>query len=276
MSRIALAATLLRLLLVLAVCATPAAAQQRQRPERPRGPRPGHGLVQERSYQFVETNETLPYALFVSSKVRPDQKAPLIVALHAMGADHMSLLRGPVLKMAEEGGYIVAGPMGYDPRGWYGSPPFTPGGRVPREPPDVSERSEKDVLNVLDLVRHEFNVDENRIYLLGHSMGGAGAFHLAVKYPKTWAAIAALAPASFNLKASSLAAIPDMPVIVVQGDADPSVPVEMTRSWVDYMKAHKMPHRYIEVPGGNHSSVIPQGMPDVFAFFGEHVKWARR
>ena|SRR5262249_49567669 len=40
--------------------------------------------VQQRTYSFKDTNEELPYALFVSSKVRKDKKNPLIVALHCM------------------------------------------------------------------------------------------------------------------------------------------------------------------------------------------------
>ena len=48
------------------------------------------------------------------------------------------------------------------------------GGTAITEPANVRAASEKDVMTVLDMVRKEFNVDENRIYLMGHSMGGAG------------------------------------------------------------------------------------------------------
>src|SRR5580692_6196257 len=78
--------------------------------------------VQQRKYHFADTNEELPYALFVSSKVSKDKKAPLIVALHGVFGDGNSLLRGSALDLAEEGGYILVGPMGYNPQGWFGSP----------------------------------------------------------------------------------------------------------------------------------------------------------
>jgi len=78
--------------------------------------------VQQRKYHFADTNEELPYALFVSSKVNKDKKAPLIVALHGVYGDGNSLLRGNALDLAEEGGYILVGPMGYNPQGWFGSP----------------------------------------------------------------------------------------------------------------------------------------------------------
>ena len=62
-----------------------------------------------------------------------------------------------------------------------GGPPPTP------EPPNLAELSEKDVMNVLAIVRKEFNVDDKRTYLMGHSMGGAGALFLGPKYVDQWA-----------------------------------------------------------------------------------------
>jgi predicted peptidase len=41
----------------------------------------------------------------------------------------------------------------------------------PIEPPNLTELSEQDVMNVFAMIREEFNVDENRMYLMGHSMG---------------------------------------------------------------------------------------------------------
>jgi predicted peptidase len=269
--------------IALSVCVPPVLAQAPQIQDG-RGPIPGPGRgslppdprVQQRTYQFTDTNEALPYALFVSSKVRPDRKSPLIVALHGLGGSPNSLLRGNALDLAEDGGYILVGPMGYNPGGWYGSPVIGRRGAPPPQPPNLRELSEKDVLNVLDLVRREFSVDERRTYLMGHSMGGAGTFHLAVKYPGQWAAIAAIAPAAFSLQPSSLSAVPGLPVIVVHGDADTVVPVSLSRSWVEFMKGQKMTHRYLEIAGGDHGNVITAGMPDIFKFFAEHEPAARR
>jgi predicted peptidase len=135
--------------------------------------------------------------------------------------------------------------------------------------------SEQDVLNVVELIRKEFNVDDRRTYLMGHSMGGAGTFHLGVKHPEKWAALAAIAPAAFSLEPASIATIPAMPVIVVHGDKDTAVPVSLSRTWVDVMKENNMTHEYLEIADGDHGNVIGIGMPDIFAFFAEHTK-ARR
>jgi pimeloyl-ACP methyl ester carboxylesterase len=195
--------------------------------------------------------------------------------------------------------------MGYNPRGWYGVPPGmgpysrppgtgapTPNGAPPQgaaprgappsqndlrrpqpnDPPNLRELSEKDVMNVLAMMQKEFNVDENRIYLMGHSMGGAGTLHLAVKYPDKWAAIAVIAPAAFGLDPASITKIPTMPVVFVHGDQDTLVPVSLSRTWVDVMKQNKMTYAYKEMAGGDHGNVITLGQPDIFAFFGEHSK----
>src|SRR5262245_61510426 len=121
--------------------------------------------VEVRRYRFQETGELLEYAVFVSSKVNKDTKSPLVIALHGRGVQPttiMQFLTGP----AERGGYIVAAPMGYNERGWYGEYESDRS-----TPPELRAYSEKDVMNVLSFMRAEYNIDENRIYLMGSSMG---------------------------------------------------------------------------------------------------------
>lgn len=38
------------------------------------------------------------------------------------------------------------------------------------------------------------------------------------------------------------------------------------------MKEIGMNHKYIELAGGDHGTVINDGMPDIFKFFAEHPK----
>jgi predicted esterase len=271
-----------------------------------RGPIPVDQRVQIRMHHFAATNEDIPYAIYVSSKVTRGKKPPMIVTLHGLGGTHTTMMRPNAIDLAEAGGYILLAPMGYNPRGWYGIPPGPPRrggpgtnaapntdgtgapanparqGPAPgvlngaNDPPNVRELSEKETLEVVDLARNEFNVDDKHTYLMGHSMGGAGTYYLAVKYPERWTAIAVLAPAAFSLQASSLNAIPKMPVMVVHGDMDTAVPVSLSRTWVEVMKALKMPHEYIEVPGGDHGSVISSHQTEIFAFFGKYTKSSAR
>ncbi len=237
--------------------------------------------VEQRTYLFEDTGEELPYAVFVSSKVSDDVESPLIIALHGLGGDPNSLLRGNALDLAEAGGYILVGPMGYNPGGWYGSPVMLMVGRGGRgaldNPDNLDELSEKDVMNVLAMIREEFDVDDGRIYLMGHSMGGAGTFFLGSKHAEVWAALAPIAPASFLMnddRNEILQGIKDggVPVRVVQGDADTLVPVDNTRMWVDTMEALDLDYAYDELAGADHGNVITRGMPGIFEFFAAHSR----
>jgi len=290
-------------------------------PGRGRGPQPVDPRVQIRMHHFADTNEEIPYALFVSSKVKKNKKAPLIVTLHGIGGTHTTMMRPNAIDQAEAGGYILLAPMGYNPRGWYGAPapqgrgrrgapPAPPAGAPaaappagataavlpagaaaaappqgrrggippgvlndPNDPPNLRELSEKETLEVVDLIRKEFKVDEDRTYLMGHSMGGAGALYLGIKYPQRWAAVVALAPAAFAVDREGLAKIPKMPVMLVHGDMDTVVPVTVGRAWAEAMKSIPMKdYQYIEVPGGDHGTVIGSHQAEVFGFFARHSR----
>jgi dipeptidyl aminopeptidase/acylaminoacyl peptidase len=188
--------------------------------------------------------------------------------------------------LAEEGGYILVAPLGYNTGGWYGSPLINLNGRggkgkagAPATPPpaNLPELSEKDVMNVLAMVRKEFNVDDKRIYLMGHSMGGAGTLYLGSKYASMWAAIGAEAPADFmmnNNRQEILQKMKDanLPVMIVQGDMDEAVPVTNTRMWVDTMKEMKLNYEYVEQPGISHGPVIQTGLKPIYEFFAKHTR----
>jgi predicted peptidase len=233
--------------------------------------------VQQKSYHFTDTNEEMKYTLYVSSKVKKDTPAPLVVALHGMGGDSNFIVRDRLVDFAEEGGYIVVGPMGYNVVGWYGSPVIVMGGGAV-DPPNLRELSEKDVMNVLEIARKEFNVDPNRTYLMGHSMGGAGTIFLAQKYVDQWAAAAAIAPAAFMMQPTQkelLATIgkAGLPLMITQGGEDNVVPTVNTRTWAEAMKELNLPnHRYVEKPDCDHGTIIADSMPDIFAFFAAHTR----
>jgi dipeptidyl aminopeptidase/acylaminoacyl peptidase len=193
------------------------------------------------------------------------------------------MCQGKAIDLAEEGGYIFAAPIGYNIGGWYGSPVMKFDGRrgrgpvLPPAPDNLAELSEKDVLNVLAMMRKEFNIDDNRTYLMGHSMGGAGTYFLGSKHAKEWAALAPIAPASFlmnDTRSAILQGIKDanVPMLLTTGDADEAVPVTNTRMWAETMKALAMNYEYKEYPGVTHGPIIEAAMPDIFAFFKAHTK----
>jgi len=305
MTRIAKVLTTLGLAMTVYLQCATAAAQPPQQ-VLPEGIRGGSEVVPEakveiRKYVFKETGEELPYSVFVSSKVKKDQKAPLIIALRGFTGTTLTFVRGTAVDLAEEGGYILVGAIGYNNRAGFGvqagprpapapgttqpgaavapvaapprpQPPMV-GGTKETDPARVTEYSEKDVMNVLALVRQEFNIDDRRIYLMGHSQGGGGARHLAEKYPDTWAAVALLAPALFNVQVTAESAITKVPLLLAVGDRDSLI--TSARAFSEQLKGLKVEHEYIEKAGLDHGTIIMGAMPDVFRFFPKHVKVER-
>lgn len=232
--------------------------------------------VKQESYNFAPTGEAMKYTLYVSSKVKPDVPAPLIVALHGMGGDSNFILRGKLVDLAEAGGYIVVAPMGYNTVGWYGSPVIVMDGGSPK-PANLAGLSELDVMTVMEIARSKYNIDPNRTYLMGHSMGGAGTIYLGQKHADVWAAAAAMAPAAFMMQPNArtvLAPYKDakLPLMILEGTADNVVPPDSVRAWAAAMDEVGLPHEYIEKDGLDHGTIIGGSMDDIFRFFGEHTR----
>lgn len=258
----------------------------------------GDPRVHSRTYAFTNTGETLPYAVFVSTKVAKDKPAPLIVALRGYGGNPGVFMYGPALKLAEEGGYIMAAPMGYTSGGNFGNPATGMGGfgrrggastnapgmasqlpgtnQPPRSPDSgadlskTSEYSEQDVMNVLAMIRKEFSIDDRRIYLMGHSQGGAGALHIADKYPSIWAGVAGLSPGAPGYQLDANARFKDVAVLIMVGDKDGFI--GSVQRMDERMKSLNIPHEYKEMPGLDHGSIVMGGMTNVFQFFSQHTK----
>jgi len=211
--------------------------------------------------------------MYVPTGYTGAKACPLIVALHGLGGTEDSMFeaygkRLPAL--AEERGYIIAAPLGYRIDGGYGwgvSPP--PSDAAYRR---HTELSEQDVMQVLQRVKQFYKIDESRIYLMGHSMGGIGTWRLAAKYPDLWAA---LAPFAGTGAPSTLAAARHIPEFVVHGDADRTVPVQGSRAMVAKLKELGTEVVYVEVPGGSHGDVVAPNFAGMFDFFDAHRKTAR-
>ena len=147
-----------------------------------------------------------------------------------------------------------------------------PGGTKETDRAKVAELSEKDAMNVLAMVRKEFNVDDNRIYLMGHSLGAGGALHMGEKYSAIWAGVAALAPAVFGFQGTADSKLKDVPLLINQGDADVLVRPAASQQLAEQLKGLNFHTEYNLLPGLDHGSIIGGSMPDVFEFFAAHTK----
>ena len=223
----------------------------------------------ERHHLLAGANEVMPYRVYVPKAYSSSTPAPLVIALHGLGGTEDSFFdqyqRQPV-QLAEKHGFLMAAPLGYRVDGFYGSR-IMGGADVAAQ--RRGEYSEKDVLEVLRLMKANYNVDEARIYLIGHSMGAIGAWALGAKYPQTWAALVAFAGTGPPALAEQMKSIPQF---IVHGDNDPTVNVSGSRNMTAALKKAGATVTYIEVPAGGHSDVVVPNLPAAFDFMSKHKK----
>jgi len=221
----------------------------------------------KRHHYLAAADEILPYRMYVPRGYDPTRPTPLVVILHGLGGTEDALFdgyQGRLQALAEQHGYLLVAPLGYRVDGFYG---WTgPAGESDPATAQLAARSEADVLAVIAEVRRAYAVDSAQVFLLGHSMGAIGTWHLAQKFPERWAALAPIAGLG---DPSSVERFRHIPQIVVHGDADATVNVAGSRAMVARAKALGATVEYIEVPGGSHTNIAVPNLARIFAFFAE-------
>jgi predicted esterase len=223
----------------------------------------------ERHYLLQGANEIMPYRVYVPKNYAASKATPLVIALHGLGGnedgffDNYSQLPP---QLSEQHGFLLAAPLGFRRDGFYGSGMMGAADAASRR---RGEYSEKDVLEVLRLMKAAYHVDESRIYLIGHSMGAIGTWALGAKYPQTWAALVAFSGTGSPALAESMKGIPQF---VVHGDADNTVNVSGSRNMVGALKKLNADVTYVEVAGGSHTDVVVPNLPQAFDFLAKQRK----
>ena len=162
-----------------------------------------------------------------------------------------------------------------------------------------------DALEVLDIAKKKFGIDENRIYVTGHSMGGHGTWFMSATYPDKFAAIGpsagwitfrsyrfADAPAETSIvkrmlnraaSSSDLFSLADnyrhFGVYVIHGATDDNVPPQQSYMMLERLKPIHNDLVYYEQPGEGHWwDLSPEPGADcvdwkpLFDFFSRHSR----
>ncbi|MFL6548498.1 MAG: prolyl oligopeptidase family serine peptidase [Povalibacter sp.] len=140
---------------------------------------------------------------------------------------------------------------------------------------------DRDVMRCIDEAKRRLNVDADRVYLTGESMGGHGTWAIATRHPDVFAAAAPVyggwdlrvtsvsgpsnAPTTMNaLQAYSFERMSSfsnaenllhVPLLITHGDGDPSVSVENSRHAVRMLQRWGYDVRYHEMPGWAHEDL---------------------
>jgi predicted peptidase len=233
---------------------------------------------QHRSYFFKEANETMPYRICVPDSWDGKSPLPLVMFLHGGWNDENSYLEAndrQLIKLANKYGYLLVSPLGC--HGAYGNNLLLPAvfgeetetakivaaGENKAHPKAAQRLSEKDVINVLELVLAEYPVDRQAMFLMGHSMGAGGTWYLGAKYADYWRALAPMSGPFVLEKGYPWERLSKKPVFISEGTKSA---VKASRLVYYYMAERNFPVEYMEVNQG-HGEMIPPTLPCVFLFF---------
>jgi pimeloyl-ACP methyl ester carboxylesterase len=113
------------------------------------------------------------YGLYVPTGYSPDRPNPVQWWFHFRGGNadvSSAVVPGVIHQMGEDAGSLVVTPDGRGTSTWYVG------------------KGQVDFLEVWNDVHKLLNIDRNREYIAGHSMGGWASWLLPILYPDRWAA----------------------------------------------------------------------------------------
>ena len=178
------------------------------------------------------------YVVYVPYEYAPSQQWPLILFLHGAG------------ERGDDGLKQSAVGIGHAIR--MQSDRFPAIVVMPQCPEDIWwDKALGDVRTVLEESRKEFNVDPDRIYLTGLSMGGFGTWIYGAMEIDTFAA---LMPICGGGKIEDAATLAKRPIWAFHGGADTTVKPEESRKMVDAIKKAGGNIQYTEYKDVGHNS----------------------
>lgn len=232
----------------------PSPLRDQSKPDPTAATRADEDAFESRTYRAQ--GGALPYRIFKPANYDPKKKYPLILVLHgasSRGTDNRSQLANsngplywasPAVQSLQEA-FVVA-PQS-DPR--Y-APTWVRSWRPPARPdPKRPEPLEMAVSLVREL-GNEFSLDSDRLYLVGFSMGGFGAWIGASRHPDLFAAAVPIAGGGDPTHVTGTSA----KVWAFHGTTDRTVPVRRSRQMVEALKNAGATVRFTEYPGVGHEA----------------------
>ncbi len=243
------------------------------------------GLV-ERAYENETDGTVQPYHVYVPQSYDPARPTPLVVFLH--GYVPTITVNDPWVpyledvRAAERLGFLFLIPYG-------------------RRNSDFVAAGEVDVLAAMEATQAFYNVDADRVYMMGVSMGGYGAWNIGLRYPHLFAALGPVSghtdmarwlrrpreempfwkrwhyewdnPIDLAENAASL------PLHLMHGALDLLIPTDQSDEMVSRQGVLGHPIDYTRVPNEGHYVYLgPKVYDSTIEWFGDHrrVQWPKR
>ncbi len=219
------------------------------------------GLRQDVKLTLLSDKITGVYTIFVPDGYDPTRPWPLVVGLHGGGPDGAD--GKGVVGSGKEFMNFIQSHCGE--RGYLAVCPTA------RAAPWSAPDNDAWFLTVIREVQMLYHVDLNRVYLMGHSMGGFGTWHFGPKYCEQFAAIAPASGGGNN--GHKKLATTHTAVYVYHSNDDPRCRVDDSREAAKIMKkTGGLEFIYTELPNRQHD--FPQEVvTDIFEYFARHRLW---
>lgn len=126
-----------------------------------------------------------PYAIWLPKSYRGAEEFPLLIQLHGIG---------PKILAGQRIGW-----KGMVERQWIDpDAPVIVAHCFGRSNTFYQGMGEEDVLETVEEIRRRFSVDPARVYLMGHSMGGAGTYTVGLHHPDRFGSLTLIDPAMWT------------------------------------------------------------------------------
>jgi predicted peptidase len=200
-----------------------------------------------REYQNA-TGVKLPYRLFIPGSAPRDEALPLILYLHGRGG------AGTDNRKQISGGNARGTHIWIERGAQQRHPAFVLAPQIPETSSWHSSSAEPvphvaALLELLDKLRSELRIDPRRIYVVGQSLGGFGAWDLIARRPDLFAAAVPLCGGGNTTRILSAR---NVAVWAFHGAKDATVPVSRSREIVAALRTVNSTVKYTEYPDVGH------------------------
>lgn len=190
----------------------------------------------------------LPYRLYVPPHAGAKRALPMIVYLHGSGgagSDNRKQISGG----NTNGTRIWISPATRERHPAYVLAPQLPEASTWHSTADAPAPHVEVLVELLDELRSEFAIDAGRIYVVGQSLGGYGAWDLIARYPDLFAAAVPLCGGGDSRRVLSARSVA---IWAFHGARDQTVPVMRSRELVAALRRVNSSVRYTEYPDVGH------------------------
>ena len=133
-----------------------------------------------------------------------------------------------------------------------------------------SSASIQDTLNLKDWINSNYPIQE-KVYLLGFSMGGLPTLNFTTTYPELISKIALLAPSTKTSEWNQTRAdkVKDIDIKIWHGNKDVNVPYSSVVYFVNSMEKWGKDIEFITLEGKTHFDIDTEYMEDILTFFNQ-------